>query len=199
MEGMTALVLDSCAATGTVGLVRNNEVLAELTFACPRGRGGAIFESLRAILSGKPAFDRVVVGTGPGSYNGIRAAIAAAWGIAKARNARLCGVPSILALAQGEYFAVGDARASQFYFAHVRDGAFVSGPELLAHDLLLARLNPDLPVLVPSPLDFLPAAQVAFSSASLLAAVSLSWPDAQILPEPLYLKPPNITAPRPRS
>lgn len=196
---MNSLVLDSCASTGTVALVRDGEILAERTFSSPRGRGGEIFDALREILSGKPELDRVVVGTGPGSYNGIRTAIAAAWGIARARNARLCGVPSILALAPGEYYAVGDARASQFYFARVRDGAFVSEAELLSRDLLLSRLTPDLPVLVPSPLDFLSAAQVAFPSAKLLADVSSSWPDAKILPEPLYLKPPNITAPRPRS
>ena len=49
-----------------------------------------------------PSLDRVVAGTGPGSYNGIRAALAGGWGIAQARGIPFVGICSLLGLAEGE-------------------------------------------------------------------------------------------------
>lgn len=70
--------------------------------------------------------DAILVGTGPGSYTGLRVAIATALGLARGSQARLRGVPSFEALAYGvltegqEGILVNDARAGAFYFAHYR-------------------------------------------------------------------------------
>jgi tRNA threonylcarbamoyladenosine biosynthesis protein TsaB len=75
---------------------------------------------------GLPRLDGIVVGTGPGSYTGLRVGIATALGLARASDAPLRGVPSFeaLALAELEPGQVGsialDARAGRFYFARYR-------------------------------------------------------------------------------
>ena len=75
---------------------------------------------------GLPRLDGIVVGTGPGSYTGLRVGIATAFGLARASDAPLRGVPSFeaLALAELEPGQVGsialDARANRFYFARYR-------------------------------------------------------------------------------
>ena len=62
----------------------------------------------------------ICVGTGPGSYTGVRVAIALAQGIALAGNRRLCGVPSIEAELYGQLevgevgTALRDARGGRF-------------------------------------------------------------------------------------
>lgn len=63
--------------------------------------------------------ERIVVGTGPGSFAGIRAAIAFAQGFAIARGCEVLGLPSPCALASGEgpVAVVGDARRGKYWVA----------------------------------------------------------------------------------
>ncbi len=89
------------------------ERLSALAGIPPPGKGGGSFES-------------IVVGTGPGSYTGLRVGMATALGLARATGARLLGLPSIEALAfeelsPGEEASILlDARANLFYFARYR-------------------------------------------------------------------------------
>jgi len=68
----------------------------------------------------------IVVGTGPGSFTGLRVAAATALGLARGCGAELFGVPSMEALcwrelAPGEEGAVVlDARQGELYFAQYR-------------------------------------------------------------------------------
>ena len=64
--------------------------------------------------------DRIIVGTGPGSFAGIRSALAFAQGYAiGAQNCEVLGLPSACALAEeGKNIAVvGDARRGKFWIA----------------------------------------------------------------------------------
>lgn len=68
----------------------------------------------------------LVVGTGPGSFTGLRVAAATALGLARGGKAKLFGVPSLEALCWSE-LAVGergavllDARQGELYFAEYR-------------------------------------------------------------------------------
>lgn len=77
------------------------------------GRRGDWVESLA--LDG---VDRIVVGTGPGSFAGIRSALAFAQGYALGRPCEVLGLPSACALAGGGPLAVvGDARRGLFWVA----------------------------------------------------------------------------------
>lgn len=66
--------------------------------------------------------DRIVVGTGPGSFAGIRSAIAFAQGFALGRRCEVLGLPSPCAVAAevncaGALAVVGDARRGKFWIA----------------------------------------------------------------------------------
>lgn len=63
--------------------------------------------------------DRIVVGTGPGSFAGIRSAIAFARGYSLGSGCEVLGLPSACALArEGEAVAVvGDARRGKYWVA----------------------------------------------------------------------------------
>lgn len=205
------LALDCASPFGSVALVRtigDREIVREITFPAPRGRGGALFSVLEEILSEADGLSRVVAGTGPGSYNGIRATLGAAWGIAKARGIPVTGISSLLGLAEGNYLAVGDARRGQFYFARVSEGSFEEEPALFSQTEILQKIGPrecagadnavgevEWPIFVPEPMGFLSQAVVRGPQAARLARRASCFVPNADFPEPLYLKPAHITGP----
>ncbi|MGA7214563.1 MAG: tRNA (adenosine(37)-N6)-threonylcarbamoyltransferase complex dimerization subunit type 1 TsaB [Terrimicrobiaceae bacterium] len=190
------LALDASTTRGSVALVSDHEPLREIFIDSPRGRGGALFSALEKIVGEAADIERVIVGVGPGSYNGIRSALAVAWGIATARGIPLVGISSLLGLDEGSYCAVGDARRGQYYFARVSGGRFVVEPELLQKAQLVVLLSqtPDIPILAPAPIEFLQGVVVRTPSAARLARLAADWQPNR--PEPLYLKAPHITGPK---
>ena len=190
------LSLDASTQRGSVALVQTEHVARELFPETPRGRGGELFSALEKLLHDASTIRRVVVGIGPGSYNGVRSAIATAWGIAIARNIPLVGISSILGFDDEEYFAVGDARRQQYFLAQVRHGSVVTEPRLLTRERLEAEVQnaPHLPIFASAPIEFLPEVIVRTPSAARLGALAADW--APNHPQPLYLKAAHITTPR---
>lgn len=78
------------------------------------GRSGAWVEDLR--LDG---VDRIVVGMGPGSFAGVRSALAFAQGYALGKNCEVFGLPSPcgVELEDGAFAVVGDARREKYWVA----------------------------------------------------------------------------------
>ncbi|HLV13353.1 MAG TPA: tRNA (adenosine(37)-N6)-threonylcarbamoyltransferase complex dimerization subunit type 1 TsaB [Trueperaceae bacterium] len=101
-------------------------------FAADVGRGHAArlvpeLETLTAAVPGwRERLARVVAGVGPGSYTGLRVALATASGLARALGAELGGAPTFAALAAGvlapgeEAVVTLDARRGNVYAAHCR-------------------------------------------------------------------------------
>ena len=82
----------------------------------------------------EPQADLIVVGTGPGSYTGVRVGASLALGLARAWNARVIGVPTLEAIAatHNELVAVTlDARKDNVYGAVYRVMGGVSGGSIL--------------------------------------------------------------------
>ena len=186
---MTILTIECSSATGSIALTRDSEVLHECSFENPRGRGTAFFESLEKTNRHIDSLDLVLVGTGPGSYNSLRASIAAAWGLARARSAPFQGICSLLGYEPQEYHVLGDARANQWFHAHILHGHLASPPALLTPDEAKSRLTPGVPVFTTSPL--IEHAHCASPQAIHLARRATQAGHA----EPIYLKPPHITNP----
>lgn len=191
---MSSLAIECSSQSGSVALLECGVVVGSWEFVSPRGRGAELFSRLEYALRAARDLDLVVVGTGPGRYNGLRTAIAAGWGIARARGSRLAGVSSLLGYREADYFVAGDARAGQWFMARVSSGKFLIPPALYAPHDARRLLEPGVPVFAPAPLDGLPEAVFAAPSAAVLAARDF----AEGHPAPDYLKPPHITKPAAR-
>jgi tRNA threonylcarbamoyladenosine biosynthesis protein TsaB len=93
-----------------------------------------IDQALREANVRRQEIELIAVGLGPGSYAGIRAAIAIAQGWQLAANARACGVPSIDVIAAeahmqgttGEIMVIVDAQRGELYSALYTLG--ITGP-----------------------------------------------------------------------
>jgi len=190
-NAMSVLAIECSCQQGSVAILQGGALVEQWKFESPRGRGTGLFTHLESALGkcGQPGL--VVVGTGPGSYNGLRTSIAAAWGIARARGSRIAGVPSLLGYDAPEYFVAGDARANQWFLAHVANGKFLSPPTLYSPQEARGLLKPGIPVFATSGLEDLPEAIVAPPCAGILGVRDF----AEGLPVPAYLKPPHITKP----
>ena len=196
---MKTLALEMSTAKGSIALRDDGTPLFDATFAADRKHSGAFFENVERCMQrfGRP--DRIVVGLGPGSYAGVRIAIATALGLRSASEARLAGIPSICALevADAAYGVVGDARRQSFFFARVEDGRVTEGPVLESETELQERLKSFCePVYSSEPLAQFPSLKIAYPAAGRLAALVCEIDDAQTL-EPIYLREPHITIPKP--
>ena len=199
---MTTLALECSTAQGSLAALRDGRLIFSERFTSERGHGSALFVSLERALAVTGRRKRVVVGLGPGSYSGIRIAIAAAIGLEVGHDSALLGIPSVAALetSASEYIAIGDARRGQFFFARAKAGLLIEGPELLSLDELNHRLAAaaPLPVYASAPIPALPDVEIARPSAEILVrlAESARGITATDHLEPLYLREPHITQPK---
>jgi tRNA threonylcarbamoyl adenosine modification protein YeaZ len=158
--------------------------------------------------------DLIAASLGPGSFTGVRIAIAAARGLALATGAKLWGTDSLTVMAQsvladpdvktsGGPFAVAvDARRSMLYFGlFAAEGARLHGPVLIAPEDAAALLPDDVRVAVGSGAVSLAEAVAAKGRTldtalpdlqpSAPALASLAFDAGATLPSlrPLYLRP----------
>ena len=127
---MKILAIEFSAQRRSIAVVENDRVLGSAFESFTRStRAFALVESaLKAAALEPKAIDCLAIGLGPGSYTGIRAAIALAQGWQLARQAnglRLVGVSSVACLAHqaqesghaGEVNIVVDAQRNDLYLA----------------------------------------------------------------------------------
>ena len=200
---MKTLALEMSTAKGSVGFRDGGQVF-DVSFAADRKHSGEFFENLQRCLGrwGEP--QQIVVGLGPGSYAGVRIAIAAGLGLRAATGAKLFGIPSICALEveANDCCVVGDARRNAFFFAEIRDRRLLAEPILESAAELETRLKRVTgPVYASENLSRFPAVQLAYPSAGRLAEIVVrrgnEITDAETL-EPIYLREPHITTPKQR-
>jgi hypothetical protein len=94
---------------------------------------------------------RIVVGTGPGSFAGIRAAIAFARGFSLASGCEVLGLPSACALALGDgpSAVVGDARRGKYWVALFDGFALIGDIFQVSREELPLRVPRSVPVTSP--------------------------------------------------
>jgi tRNA threonylcarbamoyladenosine biosynthesis protein TsaB len=201
---MITLAIDTSTPQGSVAVLQDGTVLVDDQFLADRSHSASLFTTLERVLASYPKIDQIAIGLGPGSYAGIRISIAAALGLQLAHQAELVGLPSVAALpVEGnEYLAIGDARRETFYFTLVREGVCIDGPRLMTEDELRDSLgrSPHLPVCASTALDGFPDARIVHPSAAILGRLAAA--DVGITArgdlEPIYLREPHITRPKPR-
>lgn len=105
------LAFDTSSAACTAALFDGSGVcVARKDERIGRGHAERLVPMLDELLGGRRA-ERILVGVGPGSFTGIRVAIAAAHGLAIGWNAELLGMSSLALLAAGAE-ADGDVAAA---------------------------------------------------------------------------------------
>ena len=100
---MTLLALDTSTEWASVALYDGRDVLAEETWHAQRRHADELFPTIERLLARTritlASIDKVAVATGPGSFTGLRVAIAAAQGIARGAGAAMVGISTLDVLA----------------------------------------------------------------------------------------------------
>ena len=199
---MKTLALEMSTARGTIAFREAGSALFDCEFAADRKHSGAFFENVQLCLQRFGPPEQIVVGLGPGSYAGVRIAIATALGLRSSTGARLSGIPSICALdvEASDYCVLGDARRQSFFFARIQSGRLVDGPILESEAELQARLKQlAIPIFASESLLQFPRVKSAYPSAGRLIEIAAHRTgeigDVESL-EPIYLREPHITTPK---
>jgi len=202
MTRRTVLAIDLSSARGSIAVVCEEEVLFQAIFQSERSHNAQLFTPLQQALSVIGESRAIIaIGTGPGSYTGVRISIAAAQGVALSRGWPVLGWPSITTADLPAYRVLGDARRGQFYTAEVSAGRLTRELEIMTAVEALACLEQTGPWLsfdAKPPLSLSPAA-LHLPDALVLARLVLQLPEAELRElsarpfEPIYLQEAFIT------
>jgi tRNA threonylcarbamoyladenosine biosynthesis protein TsaB len=217
---MLVLGFDSAGIGASAVVLRDGTVVAARTATQERGQAEILIPMIAEVLTAAgteaAALDLIGVATGPGSFTGLRIAIAAARGLALAASVPAIGVSRFAAIAarfpashrQGRALLVAfDTRRDDFFLQlfdagdgepRLASGAAATAwlplmPLLLVGDAAV-RLAPALAgrdIVIAEDADLPCAEEVAR-----LAADNFRPEVAIAPPRPLYLRPPDTTMPR---
>lgn len=221
---MRVLGLESATSGCSAALWDEGRVVAHRLPPMARGQAEALVPMAQAVLAeagvGFQDLDRIAVTVGPGAFTGLRIALAAARGFALAAAIPVVGVTSFEAVARalpederagrGLLVAIDSRRTEPFL--QLFDAALepVDEPVLLAPDAVPPWLAGRGPLLVAG--DGAAAlGPVLAGRAGTVFAQGPGVPDAAVVaalgaqrsaglpPQPLYLRPPDVTLPKPRA
>lgn len=144
---MKVLAFDTSSRALSVALLEEENRLAELTLTIKKNHSITLMptiEFLMASIDWKPTdLDRIVVAEGPGSYTGLRIAVATAKTLAQTLKIDLVGVSSLLALVpeeiEGLAIPVMDARRNHVYAGFYQEDQLVYPEGHLSFEAVLER------------------------------------------------------------
>lgn len=130
------LAIETSTPQGSIALwdAEAGAVRHEETFVSNRAHNAKIFEPLKRTLQefeGPPHL--IVIGTGPGSYSGVRVGISIANALSVAYHVPVIGLPSWsgLPVKEPDYVVVGDARRKSYFLGRVKGRFLDATPEVL--------------------------------------------------------------------
>jgi len=122
------LAIEASANQLSIAIMVNGEVITALQHLAPYGHAAGIVPlSIEALNDADTTFDaitHVAAGCGPGSFTGIRVALAAAKGFCIAHKAKGVGVSGLQALAYAAIHLTPDATTPCLVLAETRRGPF---------------------------------------------------------------------------
>jgi tRNA threonylcarbamoyladenosine biosynthesis protein TsaB len=160
-----------------------------------------------------PALKTIAVSCGPGGFTGIRVGLATARAMALAIGCPIVGVGSFQALAAtairsggplaARNLVVLDSRRSELFAVELgADMAALSPPALLTAEQIEARCGQESVMLI-ADAELTRLAGLgglsATADAVAVADLAMTRPDLHLPAEPIYLRPPDISQPKPRS
>ncbi len=126
---MRLLVLDAALSRCLAALVVEGVCLAQREAHGPHGQAAALPPLVEGLLDG--TLDAIAVGIGPGSFTGLRTAIALAEGLAAARGIPLVGVSTgeaLVGLSPHPAWACTENRRGQLFLERFAPGPLAEGP-----------------------------------------------------------------------
>jgi len=217
------VALDTSTALGSVALFDGDDLVFEAEKRVSNAHGESLLpmvdEALRRAGWSPAEVVRWAVGIGPGSFTGVRIGVATVKGIALATGAEVVGVTSLEALVEGivgkptiSVAAVLDAGKGEAYVAAWTGEEPVLAPTSLRTDsiaALLAKLPCEHLIVcgditktldlarLPFPHELRTVAPHDFPRAAAIGHMALRRaPTPADALEPLYVRPPDITAPK---
>lgn len=233
------LVIEASMPQASVALYDKGTLVASSSWKAERSHNARIFDALDALgisrgntssekdtsAASSPASSRmssyvpdwILVGSGPGSYSGIRVALAVADGLALIYGARVVALPSWEAMAPlcpGDYAVLTDARRQSWALGRISEATLVepliieSATDMTAH--LDALRREGIPLLSSESEEKLSAqgwdfvhGDVAPSADALFRAWLAKSPTqretlAFTPPSPFYVRDPHITPAKPK-
>jgi len=137
---MRLLVLDAALSRCLAALVVEGVCVAQREAPGPHGQAAALPPLVEALLDGE--LDAIAVGIGPGSFTGLRAAIALAGGLAAARGIPLIGVSTgeaLAGVAPHPVWACTENRRGQLFLERFAPGPIAEGPPATVAESALPR------------------------------------------------------------
>ena len=137
---MLVLAFDTSSASGSVALVRDGSLVAELTVGSVGTHAEWLLSSIAGLLAsagaGMDTVDLFAVDTGPGAFTGLRVGAATVKGLAWALGKKVAGVSTLESLALNLRYSadavcpVLDARRGEVYAAIYRFNGASAEPVL---------------------------------------------------------------------
>ncbi|QLB51212.1 tRNA (adenosine(37)-N6)-threonylcarbamoyltransferase complex dimerization subunit type 1 TsaB [Streptococcus sanguinis] len=127
---MNILAMDTSNKALSLALLQNKELLGQVTLNIKKNHSITLMPAIDFLMNSldmKPTdLDRIVVAQGPGSYTGLRIAVATAKTLAHTLKIELVGVSSLLALVpeqvEGLVIPIVDARRNNVYAGFYQSG-----------------------------------------------------------------------------
>jgi len=133
---MLDLAIDTSASIGSIALGNEKVVVQAIELKGPQRHSATLFAALTRLGLPRLKLRRIIVGLGPGSFSGIRVALAAAQGIALAQNVPVVGICSAwsVAVQRPEVTRLGvfaDAKRREAFCTTFRHGELEKSTYLL--------------------------------------------------------------------
>lgn len=200
---MNILAIETSVPQASLCLYYGGEICFRATWQAERNHDAHLFPALQQALDKLQStehLDYVLVGAGPGSYGGVRVALAAGVGIATVSTARLVAVESWAQLAVGDTCVVADARRGGWTVRFPDGRIEVLTPAdvaALPHAILSTeapgKLGQAIPTAQPLREGVVPTAEGLVSTWLQMTPEQQDAAAAKPA-EPIYVRPPHITA-----
>jgi tRNA threonylcarbamoyl adenosine modification protein YeaZ len=143
---MLTLAVETSSSHGSVALGNGQVVVKSTEFEAGRRPSTVLFEALEPLGLDHIKLGRIIVGLGPGSFSGIRVALAAVQGIATVHPVEIIGVCSAVSVGMqlrdvARLGVYADAKRGEFYCTHFRNGHLHKGPFLCSREKLTDELK----------------------------------------------------------
>lgn len=153
---MKVLAFDTSSKALSVAILDGKNLLADVTVNIKKNHSITLMPAIDFLMTSvdlQPSdLDRIVVAHGPGSYTGLRVAVATAKTLAYTLNIELVGVSSLYALAaaadlDGLVVPIMDARRNNVYAGFYKNGQSVKADQHMSFTAVLKAVKAEAKVM----------------------------------------------------